>query len=104
MRECRTILLAAPRLTTLIVPQWMIRMPRAGGPRRVPLLVVDILLEVVHELAIEVALHIGQTLPVLQPKPRVLLHVRDNGEDLGARPVAETSNGVSDEQLGYAIS
>jgi len=82
----------------------MIGMPRAGGPRRVPLLVVNVLLEVVHELAIEVALHISQALAVFQPEPRVLRYVRDNGEDLSARPIAETGDGVSDEEPGYVIS
>ena len=104
LRERNAVLPAAPRLATLIVPQRMIGMSGAGRPCRVPLLVVDILLKVVNELAIEVALHRGEGRPVLQPEARILFHVRHGGEHLGSGPLTERGDGVGDEEPWNALS
>lgn len=79
-------------------------MPRAGRPRRVPLLVVDVLLKVVHELPIEIALHLGDGLSLLKPDPRILFHIRRSGEHLGSGPLAESGDRVGDEELWNALS
>ena len=97
------VLLTAPRLAILVIPEWVLRMAWAGRPCRVPEKIVRALLKLVHHRLIEGALRFRGAVPCCHPRPSELLVVSGEAEDLGACALTETRDSVLQEEPDDAV-
>jgi hypothetical protein len=102
-RERRLVLVAAPRLAIGVIPKWVLRMSRAGRPRRIPEEIVRGLLKTIDDRAIERALCVRETVSTSQPPPGELRIVGDEAEHLRACALPERGKSVLQEEADDTV-